>query len=136
MNQRSSHVNNILIHTINDSSTFICGDTGSIGAKSNVFALHREVPVFIEGEGNFEDYKIFSRKIPTVSLNENIEQEVLNPLSRIKVGQIKVSAISTSASFQVGSNRRMDLESRVINIRQFVDAPLSLKRYTGVIVLP
>lgn len=136
MNQRSSYVNNILIDTIYNSSTFICGDTGRIRAKSNVFALHREVPVFIEDEGNFSDYKVFSEKIPTIPLDENIEQEVLNLGSRIKVGQIKVNAISSSGSFQVGSNHRLDLESRIINIRQFVDAPLFLKRYKGVIVIP
>lgn len=134
--KRISCVTNILINNIDNSSTFICGDTGRIGAKSNVFALHREVPVFIEDEGNFSDYKVFSKKIPTIPLDENLEQEVLNLSPRIKVGQIKVNSISTSASFQVGSNHRMDLESRIVNIRQFVDVPPSLKRYKGVIIIP
>ncbi|MDT2247703.1 spore germination protein GerPE [Paenibacillus larvae] len=98
--KRISCVTNILINNIDNSSTFICGDTGRIGAKSNVFALHREVPVFIEDEGNFSDYKVFSKKIPTIPLDENLEQEVLNLSPALKWGKSKLTAFQLPLPFR------------------------------------
>lgn len=133
---RISIVHNICIDSVAEGSTFICGDVGGICARSRVLALQREVSIFFEDEGSFADYPVFSKEIPKPVNDEDIQLNIYNESPLIQVEGIKILGVSTASAFQVGSNYRMDLESRRKHIRHFVtNIPSSLKKMKQTIVL-
>ncbi|MCR8641199.1 spore germination protein GerPE [Paenibacillus sp. N1-5-1-14] len=127
---RTSRVINILIDGVSEASTFICGDSGRIKSRSRALALQREVSIFYEDEGDFADYPVFSREIPSFDPCENeVSMEIHNPCHFIKVNCVKVLAVSAASTFQVGSNLELDLVCKRKHIRNFVtDIPADLKK--------
>ncbi|AYB44942.1 spore germination protein GerPE [Paenibacillus lautus] len=128
-------VDNVYIINISNSSACICGESGHIDAYTRALAIQRQVPVFFEDEGNYEDYPIFSRSIPAWQLPSEVDLDVRHDHKTIQVGCLDVIATASASVVQVGSNDTMDLESRVKAIRHFItDASQELKDYTGIIV--
>ncbi|WP_194542110.1 spore germination protein GerPE [Paenibacillus sp. JZ16] len=133
--KRHSHVDHMYIINISDSSACICGESGHIDANTRALAVQRQVPVFFEDEGDYEDYSIFSRSIPTWSPQSDVELNIIQDHKKIHVGCIDIIATASASVVQVGPNDTMDLESRVKAIRHFITgAPEYLKDYKGVIV--
>ncbi|MEC0255740.1 spore germination protein GerPE [Paenibacillus lautus] len=133
--KRHSHVDHMYIINISNSSACICGESGHIDANTRALAVQRQVPVFFEDEGNYEDYSIFSRSIPTWPSQSDVELNIIQDHKKIHVGCLEIIAAASASVVQVGPNDTMDLESRVKAIRHFItDAPEYLKDYKGVIV--
>jgi len=133
--KRHVFVDNVYIINISNSSACICGDSGLIDAYTRALAVQRQVPVFFEDEGNYEDYSIFTRSIPGWQLSSEVELDVINEYKTIHVGCLEVTATASSSVVQLGSNDTMELESRVKAIRHFItDVSSELKDYVGVIV--
>ncbi|MGG3281501.1 spore germination protein GerPE [Paenibacillus solani] len=128
-------VDNVYIINISNSSACICGESGLIDAYTRALAVQRQVPVFFEDEGKYEDYPIFSRSIPAWQLPSEVELDVIQDFKAIHVGCLDVITTASSSVVQLGPNDMMELESRVKAIRHFItDAPQELKDYVGVIV--
>ncbi|SEC50543.1 spore germination protein PE [Paenibacillus sp. GP183] len=102
------------------SSILQVGDNAVIQAKNRVFAVQREIAQFWGDEGSFEVYPIFNRPIPLPPKTGAVAMSVDNLGSVIKVGKIRLLALSASAVFQVGSNCILEAESRVLNIRHYI----------------
>ncbi|MBX4149260.1 spore germination protein GerPE [Paenibacillus lautus] len=133
--KRHSHVDHMYIINISDSSACICGESGHIDANTRALAVQRQVPVFFEDEGDYEDYSIFSRSIPTWPPQSDVELNIIQDHKKIHVGCIDIIATASASVVHVGPNDTMDLESRVKAIRHFITgAPEYLKDYKGVIV--
>lgn len=133
--KRHSHVDNMYIINISNSSVFVCGESGHIDADTRALAVQRQVPVFFEDEGQYEDYSIFSRSIPTWPPYSDVKLNIIQDYKKIHVGCVDIIATASASVVQVGPNDTMDLESRVKAIRHFItDAPEYLKDYKGVIV--
>lgn len=133
---RISCVANIYIGTVSDASTFLGGDAIALRAQTNALAIQREVSVFFEDEGNFADWPAFTRPIPQPGIEEDLNLTIYDECPLIKVGAIKLTAVSTASAFQVGSNARMDLESRRKHIRHFVTGvPEEAKKRKETIVI-
>ena len=83
-----------------------------------------------EDEGDYEDYSIFSRSIPTWPPQSEVELNIIQDRRKIHVGCIDIIATASASVVQVGPNDTMDLESRVKAIRHFITgAPEYLKDY-------
>jgi spore germination protein PE len=120
--KRISIVGNMTISNISESSTFQVGDSAVIQARNRVFAVQREVATFWSNEGNFNLYPIFSRPIeyPPILEGDNVTMSVDNLGSTINVGNVRILAISSSSVTQVGSNRVIEADNRILNIRQYI----------------
>lgn len=117
---RTSHLSNLYIHNISDSSALICGDTGNLMSKSNAIRIQKSSTDTEEEEEEveveFSDYSLFQLKIPQWEEEDDEEEDMIttvNTSSMIRVSCIKILSISDGTTFQVGSNRTMDLESRI-----------------------
>ena len=112
-------MSNLYIHNISDSSALICGDTGRLVSKSNAIRIQKSSTDMEkkEVEVEFSDYSVFQLEIPQW---EEDEEEVIittvNANSMIQVSCIKILSISDGTTFQVGSNRTIDLEGRIKTI--------------------
>jgi spore germination protein PE len=117
--KRLSIVGTIKINGMLFSSLLQIGDNAIIEAQSRVFAVQRETARFWGREGRFDMYPIFTRPVPRPPEWDEVAMSVDNLGSFIQVGHVRILSLSTSAIMQVGSNRVIQAESRVKNIRQF-----------------
>ncbi|UQZ87429.1 hypothetical protein SK3146_06726 [Paenibacillus konkukensis] len=73
-----------------------------------------------ETELNFEQFPLYSREIPEIKANEDIEMTVNNDDSAIHVGLIRVNALAASSVIQAGRNERIQSEARIKRINWVV----------------
>lgn len=121
MYRRISIVHNIQVYTTALSAIVQIGDNSHIKSRANIFAVQRQIPYFLGNEGDLSQFPIFKRSIPQPPLPRGVALTTDNKSSHIKVNSIRIIGLSASAVFQVGSNHRMDLESRTKHIRQFIE---------------
>lgn len=121
---RWSLVRNIKINSITQSSILQIGDNETIKPEAKVLAVQREVAQFNGDEGDLDSYPVFSRELPKVSVTEPITMSITNECNNIHVGFITILGVSTSGVIQVGKNEKIEAESRVKHIRQFVSDKL------------
>jgi spore germination protein PE len=113
-------VQNILINELGLSSTLFVGDIVEVRPRGRVLAVQREISSYLGNEGNFNDYPLFSNPIPQPIVYEKVTLNIKNSNPFIKVQDIEVLGIAASSLLQVGSNRTIDAESRIKNIRQLL----------------
>jgi len=135
--KRNVFVDNLHIINISDASTCICGKSGDIHAYTQALAVQRQVPVFYEDEGRFEDYPIFTREIPKWEDDSDVEMDIIQEHKLIRVNRVDVVSVASASTVQIGATEQLDLEARVKAIRHFISGqPKALERYKGIIVLP
>lgn len=117
MLQRSSVVNAINLTSASFASTIQLGDSQIINGFSRALAVQREVEVFNAKEGNFSNYRVFSKPIPLLPINEKITISTQNTLPVIKVNNISILAMSSAAILHVGNSQNVSMEARVKHIR-------------------
>lgn len=108
-------------------SVVLVGDSVKIKPKSKALAVHRQIALFDAYEGSF-DYPAFKKEIGEVEKElpeEPFEMTTVQETGTINVRDVYIYALSSSAIYQVGSTRKIDAESRVMHIRQFVTNPES-----------
>jgi spore germination protein PE len=120
MLQRTSIVNNINVETVSFSSIVQLGDSRIINGFSRALAVQRETEIFFAKEGEFSSFPIFSEWIPLPPITEpiNISSCSLKPL--IKVNQVAIIGLSSSAVLHVGNSETVSMEARVKHIRQLL----------------
>ncbi|NBI28937.1 spore germination protein GerPE [Chengkuizengella marina] len=128
-NRRTSVVENIKVISITRSAVFQIGDSVELNPRSFVYAVQREVPVYFPGEGDFAQLELFQERIPRPTVTEDVRTTFINENPNIYVDSIRVLGLGGSSILQVGSNCSVDTESKVINIRQFIDQDLDDHTY-------
>jgi len=121
MLQRSSVVNTIKVNSASFASTIQLGDSRIINGFSRALAVQREADVFFAKEGNFSNYRTFSEPIPLLPITEKMSLSTHNPFPVIKVNNISILAMSSSAILHVGNSENVSLEARIKHIRQLQD---------------
>ncbi|ANY71564.1 spore gernimation protein KA [Paenibacillus ihbetae] len=135
--KRNVYVENMHIINISDGSTCICGRSEDLHAYTEALAVQRQVPVFYEDEGSFEDYPIFTRDIPKLPDISDVEMDIIQEHNLIRVNRVDVLSVASASTVQIGTTEQLDLEARVKAIRHFItDQPKALERYKGIIILP
>ena len=120
MLQRIASVDHIKIDSVIFSSVFQIGDSQEIQAFSRALAVQREAEVFFENEGNFTVYPIFSEPIPFQETEESVIRSTQNLNPVLKVRNIDIIGVSSSAIVHLGNSKNISLESRVKHIRQLL----------------
>lgn len=120
---RISIVQNIHINDVVLSSTILIGDIVDVNLRNKALAVQRQISSYNSKEGNFNEYPLFTKPIPQPYVHEQVAFNVVNRSPYIKVGNVDVIAVSSSALLQVGSNQSIKAESRIKHIRQLADAP-------------
>ncbi|MEH7494550.1 spore germination protein GerPE [Neobacillus niacini] len=122
MLERTSVVNTVKVNSASFASTIQLGDSRIINGFSRALAVQREADVFYGKEGNFLNYSVFSEPIPLLPITEKMTISTHNLLPVIKVNNISILAMSSSAILHVGNSENISLEARVKHIRQLLHA--------------
>lgn len=117
---RLSIVGNVYISGLSLSSIMHVGDNINTTLKTRVFAVQREVPFYYGNEGSFKAYPFYQRPFPIPQPPEPFTKSVDNLGSFIRVQNIRILGVSSSAVLQIGCNRITSAETHVKNIRQFI----------------
>ena len=121
MLQRISCVDQIKIDAVSFSSILQIGDSEQIQALSRALAVQREAEIFLDNEGNFAAFPIFSETIPfQPAVEENVvfSTHNLNPV--LKVRNIDILGASSSSVVHLGNSSNIAMEARVKHIRQLL----------------
>jgi spore germination protein PE len=123
MLKRTACVDHIKINSVIFSSVLQIGDSQQIQAFSRALAVQREAEIFYGNEGNFAAFPVFSEPIPFDSDYEtvNISAHNINPI--LKVGNIDILGVSSSAIVHLGNSCNVSMEARVKHIRQLLPRP-------------
>jgi spore germination protein PE len=120
MLQRSSVVDFINIETVSFSSVVQLGDSRVINGFSRALAVQRETEIFFAKEGEFSSYPVFSERIPLPPITEPINFSTRSTKPLIKVNQVAIIGLSSSAVLHVGNSESVSMEARVKHIRQLL----------------
>jgi spore germination protein PE len=120
MLRRISKVETIKVNSIALSSVLQIGDTNHLSPTSKALAVKREYPLFLDDEGRFEDYSIFTREFPQPTLTGMVNMRVENVCPIIHVDDINVNSIAAASIVQIGSAQTVNTEVRVKHIRQLL----------------
>jgi spore germination protein PE len=117
MLKRTSKVDFLKVNSGALSSVIQIGDSSVINCLTNAIAVQRQRELFFGNEGNFAAYDIFNISLLPSPIEEqiNIRSTSLNPL--IKVGSIRLIAISSASVLHIGSTEHVQGESRIKHIR-------------------
>lgn len=118
MFRRISKVDVINLTSVAFASKIQIGDSESISGNTRAIAVQRQREIFYGNEGDFRLFKIFSTFLPLPPINESITMHTRSTNPVIKVGRIDATAFSTSAFLHVGSTEHIQMETRVLHIRQ------------------
>jgi spore germination protein PE len=121
MLSRFSKVNHIKINSVSISSVTQIGDSRMINGFSRALAVQREAEIFLENEGNFSNYPVFSEPIPLPPIDEPLDYQRINLVPCIRVSNIDITGVSTSSVVHIGSSDHVYMEARIKHIRQLFD---------------
>jgi len=121
MISRFSKVNSVYVNSIGLSSVFTIGDSMNITPSVKVFSEQREEEKFFGSEGDLSKYPIFEEEIPYPVFYEQITTNFFHKKPSIQVNTVTVTALSSSAVFQIGSSKDVFCESRTLHIRHPFD---------------
>lgn len=120
---RTSELGTLFLNSATDSSIIQFGDRKEVNASLRGLAVQREVDHIQGGEFFMESYTIFNRPRPSLIEAPGEDSSVVirkvNKAPCIRVGSIKVIAMSSSALMLIGNGCTATAESRISNIRQF-----------------
>jgi spore germination protein PE len=120
LNSRISLIEQLRIHTSNDTTIIEIGDSAEITPLAFSIAVQRERAVFYANEFNFDDYSIFSRKLLQPVITENITKIRMNDSPVIRVRKIDISTVASCGVVHLGSSRLLKAESRIKHIRHLL----------------
>lgn len=118
MFRRISKVDSIRVRSVIFASAIQIGDSNTINGLTRALAVQRQREIFYGNEGDFSFFKIFSYPLPLPPIYEPITVHTTSTNPVIKVDCIDVIAISSTSFLHVGSSEKVQMESRVLHIRQ------------------
>jgi len=121
MISRNSNVGSTYVNSIGISSVFHIGDSVQITPSVKALAVQREEERFFGSEGDLTAYPIFEEEIPQPVFYEPVISNFFHEKPVISVQHVDVTALSSSAVFQIGSTRDIRAVSRTKHIRQLKD---------------
>lgn len=118
MFNRISKVKSLSTKTLSFASNLQIGDCSYIDGTALALAVQKKSDSFSEPEPDFSDYEIFTRPFYIPRLTEPIVSHFSNPNPFIRVGNIDIIGVSSSAIVGVGNIGHIRMESRIKHIRQ------------------
>ena len=118
MFQRSSIIDHLKVNSASFASTVQLGDSKIVNGISYALAVQREVDVFYGREGNFSSYPVFTEPIPFQPITEKMSYTAHQSKPLIKVTNLSILAMSSTAILHIGNSEHVSMEARVKHIRQ------------------
>jgi spore germination protein PE len=123
MLRRSSFVQSIHVITIDSSSELQVGDSFTIDADTDVFAMVRDAELFFRNEADLKKFAIFNRPAVIPTIYEPLLVRTQNIGGKIQVNEVDITGIVASGIVHIGNNDNMYLESRRKHIRNLTIPP-------------
>lgn len=123
---RNSNVDSIYITGISLSSIIQIGESNAISNSNAILTIQKQSSEFNGKEGNFNDYDIFRRSLPVPHTTNEVNMNVINVSNDIHVGVIKLSIISASSVFHIGSTNRINALEKIQQVWQYNTQPTEL----------
>ncbi|MCD7034897.1 spore germination protein GerPE [Metabacillus sp. GX 13764] len=123
--RRLSVVKTAYVNVVGIASVFNIGDSSKITPRTRVFAVQREAEIFFDGEGDLNQFEIFSLPLPVPVRSEFVRTCIINENAAINAQYVKILGVSTASIFHIGSTNFIDAEARIKHTRQLlqVDEP-------------
>ncbi|WP_193726689.1 spore germination protein GerPE [Paenibacillus guangzhouensis] len=106
------------VDSISSSAILIVGDALRLNPDSKALIFQQETPTYIETDGDFNKYSIFSKEIPEPTELIPVQMNIVNESKFINVSELQITGVDTSSIVQIGSNCSIESESRSKQIRQ------------------
>lgn len=123
MLRRTSFVQSINVITIDSSSELQIGDSFTVDANTEVFAMVRDAELYFGNEANLRKFSIFNRPAVLPIIYEPLLVRTQNICGKIQVNDVDIIGIAASGIVHIGSNENMYLESRRKHIRNLTIPP-------------
>jgi spore germination protein PE len=120
MLERLSNVDRIEVMVTSFSSILQLGDSCIVDAFSRALAVQREAETFFGNEGNLPSFRVTTKPIPFLPINEALSYRVYNSNPIIKVHNLEVIGFSNASILHVGNTKKVSMEARVKHIRQLL----------------
>lgn len=117
---RISFVKRVQVDSISASAILIVGDAQRLNPTSKALLFQQESPTYLETDGDFNEYAIFSKEIPEPTELIPVQMNIINESKYINVGALIITGVDTSSIIQIGSNCSIESESRSKQIRQLI----------------
>lgn len=114
---RTSKVGSLSVVSMDNTCVVEIGDSERLVPLSRALAVQRERAVYRLDEFRIDDYGLFRRIVSHPAATERIRLLRNNPMPEIRVGNIRIIAMSSSCIVQLGSGSHLHAEARVKNIR-------------------
>ncbi|KEK24862.1 spore germination protein GerPE [Bacillus gaemokensis] len=119
-----SVVNKTSIISMGISGVFQIGDANQMELKSRALAVHREIPFYLNDEGRLDAFEIFTDEYITIpTRSTNVKLNIINECPFIEVNDVTLRTLLNSGCFQIGSVDYAFNNSRIMQIRQYIDEP-------------
>ncbi|MFC0190266.1 spore germination protein GerPE [Fictibacillus aquaticus] len=121
--KRTSVVQSVVVDVFDSAGVFEAGDSGEINCLSYAIALQRQNARFGSYNLQFVDYDAFKVTIPIADFPSPVKKRTFNEHPFITVGKITSVGFANSAVFHIGNTGNVRLESRALQIRNFIARP-------------
>ncbi|EMA6344450.1 spore germination protein GerPE [Bacillus cytotoxicus] len=119
-----SVVQNASVVSMGISAVFQVGDANQMALKSRALAVHREIPFYLKGEGRLDAFKLFTDKYITIpKRSTDVKLNITNECPFIEINDVNLLTLLNSACFQIGSVDYVFSNSRIMQIRQYMNEP-------------
>lgn len=112
--------------SMGNAGIFQVGDANQMELKTRALIVHREIPYYLKNEGRFEAFKIFTDEYITIpKRSTDVKVNIINECPFIEVNDVTIRTLLNSACFQIGSVDYAFNNSRIHQIRQYIDEPFN-----------
>lgn len=114
---RKTAVGELSVVSMENTCVVEIGDSEQLSPLSRALAVQRERAIYRVDEFNLEDYSLFRRPVDHPAATETILIRRNRQQPDIRVGSIRMIALSSASVVQLGSGRNLHAEARVKHIR-------------------
>lgn len=114
---RNAGVEELSVISADNTCVVEIGDCERLAPVTRALSVHRERAIFGTNEFAIGDFPGFTRPVPHPIAPERISIHRVQQEPHIRVGRIRIVAMSSSCIVQVGSSRDLVAESRIKHIR-------------------
>ncbi|MFC7373573.1 spore germination protein GerPE [Fictibacillus iocasae] len=125
--KRTSVVHSVNVKVLDSAAVVEAGDSEFINNVSYAIALQRQNSRFGSLDLPFEKYNAFTSTIPIPENISPVRKTTYNEHPFITVGNVRSTGFANSAVFHIGSTGDVRMESRALQIRNFVKMPPGAK---------
>lgn len=111
----------MFVNNVVSSSIFQVGDVHRINAKSQAFAMQRQLPIFSHDEACMNEAPIFFNEEEPFSLSHSVCVSTHHACPTIDVKNIHIISAAAASVVQLGNSEIIQSESKVRHVRHIIN---------------